>query len=70
MANPNYLALPSHRFGGHGALSRENGKRRGKTVQALYRLFVFPRRSIGGHSIFASHEGKIAFWVSQSSKSL
>ena len=27
--------LPPRRFGGHGALSRENGKRRGKTVQAL-----------------------------------
>ena len=54
MANPNYLLLPSRRFGGHGALARENGKRREKTVQALYRLFVFPRRSIGCHSIFAS----------------
>lgn len=45
MANPNYLALSPRRFGGHGALTRENEKRRGKTVQALYRLFVFPRRS-------------------------
>ncbi|MBR0030827.1 MAG: hypothetical protein IJP61_00850 [Treponema sp.] len=54
MANPNYLLLPSRRFGRHGALARENGKRREKTVQALYRLFVFPRRSIGCHSIFAS----------------
>ena len=29
--------LPPRRFGGHGALTRENGKRRGKTVQALSR---------------------------------
>ena len=27
--------LPPRRFGGHGALSRENEKRRGKTVQAI-----------------------------------
>ena len=54
--------LPSRRFGGHSALSRENGKRRGKTVQALHGLFVFSRRSIGCHSIFTSQEGKIAFW--------
>ena len=37
--------LPSRRFGGHDALSRENKKRRGKTVQALNRPFVFPRRN-------------------------
>ena len=41
--------LPPRRFGGHGALTHENGKRRGKTVQAFkdcssfrstYRLFA------------------------------
>ena len=37
MATPSMRAypLPPRRFGGHGALSRENRKRRGKTVQAL-----------------------------------
>ena len=71
MANPNYLALPSRRFGGHGALSRENGKRRGKTVQALNRLFVFPRRSIDGHSIFALTQRKNRIsWGYQNSKSV
>ena len=37
MATPTVMAylLPSRRFGGHGALSRENEKRRGKTVQAF-----------------------------------
>ena len=35
MATPTIYLLPPRRFGEHGALTRENEKRRGKTVQAL-----------------------------------
>jgi len=63
--------LPPRRFGGHGALSRENGKRRGKTVQAFTGCSSFRAAVIGCHAVFAVTQRKNRIsWGYQNSKSV
>ena len=57
----NYLLTPAASVWRTRRVDAGEWKTARKDCPSLHRLFVFPRRSIGGHSTFASQEGKIAF---------